>query len=351
MMIKCPYCLQYDEILFRKLQNCPRCGANLLNRITEHNSGLNETQVDDAVFVHQVESKYDEATISRHMDPLRINAHDLLDYARLRGEIARYIETIYSKNDTVSIIGFMTGSYALCNNARLLLGEKGVGRFILVRGLSHAGNKEATQIEYHEKLYKLYDSGIKHYIIIDEMISGGQLRSALKSLQELIKLSNMDAIKVSLIGVHEGDILEAERIMNDVVIKPPRKSKWKFEIVDKIALSGNKLFEKDKEGDPFRAVITDVTGDYRIMRDWPGSIDIYCDNLLRGGANGGVCYSASSLDQVMGIIIDWILDQTKCPGSNIWPETILKAECSECRSLLNTARSTYGTYKNLINMK
>lgn len=291
-------------------------------------------EIKQLFFGHKIEESYSLTQIVRSPVKLSvIDAHDLLNYALMRAKVAKIISDIISHDEKSFLIGFLTGSYGLCVNAVLLLNDKISDRYKYVMGLRHHLRLSTSEKEYHDILNSYFYKGYNHIILVDEMISGTQLRTALKSAEKWA-LGKANSIQVTLIGVHEGSQIQADEICKKVIAN---KSSWPFKINTNI-LSVPKLLEKDKSGLYFRAIKLESLGEYKFERAWNGPIQIKCSNA---GASGGVAYSSGSADQVFGFLIRSIVDQNKSPSPYVWPETIVNNTCDTCKELFKLSRKTY----------
>lgn len=343
----CSFCSKFEEEVFRYLKVCPGpgCGADLLERLNIKK--VIPWKQDLESVAHPIESEYADTEVSRadSLQIVEIDAHELLHYARLRAEIAKAIESFFDRYEDSVVIGFLTGSVGLSVTARRLLGERGVGRFRFTQGLAHGPDATAA---YHKLLDEITGTGCYHILILDEMISGGQMRKNLDATRKWVKSNEKNKIEVTAMGIHEGSEESGYKVLKGTVQPPPKnKPDWGFDIHWEL-LAAPKLLEKDKPGAPFRGVIRKVgSGEYAIHRVWKGPVQIKCKNWMLGGERKDISDSAGSLDQIFGYVIEQIIGAETCKDF-LWPERIKRASCDECKSLLNAARFAYGTYRRII---
>src|SRR5690349_8816268 len=69
---------------------------------------------------------------------VRLDAHELLDYARARMDVALMLAADFGEQPATGVVGFLTGSIGLLATARELLEPFHPGRFKFADGLSHA---------------------------------------------------------------------------------------------------------------------------------------------------------------------------------------------------------------------
>lgn len=336
----CSLCSKFEEEVFRQLEVCPGCGADLLARVNIKKDIPRKQDLESVA--HPIEAEYANTKVNRadSVPIVEIDAHELLHYARLRAEIAKTIESFFDRHEDSMVIGFLTGSVGLSVTARRLIGERGVGRFRFTQGLAHG---TAATAAYHKLLDEVTGKGFHHILILDEIISGGQMRTNLYATRGWVKSNDKNKIEVTVLGIHEGSEKSGHKVLRETVQPPPKdKPDWGFDIEWKV-LAAPKLLEKDKPGAPFRGIIRKVgRGEYEIHRVWKGPVLIKCKNWMLGGESKEISDSAGSLDQIFGYVIEQIIGAETCKDF-LWPERIKRASCDECKSLLNAARFAYGT--------
>lgn len=332
----CSLCSKFEEEVFRHLKVCPGCGSDLLARLSIKKKIPWEQDMESVA--HPIDAEYADTEISRadSLQIVEIDAHELLHYARLRAEIAKTIERFFDRYEDAVVIGFLTGSVGLSVTARRLLGEHGVGRFRFTQGLAHSSDATSA---YHKLLDEVTGKGCHHILILDEIINGGQMRTNLEATRRWLKSNEKNKIEVTVLGIHEGTEKKGNEVLNKTVQPPPKgKTDWGFNIEWKV-LAAPKLLEKDKPGAPFRGIIRKVgSGEYEINRVWKGPVHIKCKNWMLGGESREITDSAGSLDQIFGYVIMQIIGAETCKDF-LWPETIKKASCDECKGLLCSART------------
>ena len=309
------------------------------------------------------EKYYTTTPVTAVEGAIRVDAHKLLDYARARMQVAILIASDFRKQPQIGVIGFLTGSIGLLATARELLEPLHPGRFNFVMGLGHAKGGDAAEVELHAVLDNLRRKGIRRIVLVDEVKSGGQIRSDLEASLRWVRARGAADIEISAIGVSGAPPKDKERppTVAEVVaqLEPTQH------IVDPRTVITSSLLEMDTPGLHFRGVKrTAHVGEYDFQRDQPEKgLQIVCPA-------GGPCGDAGvrSLDTAFAGTVNRILglsnpaqaaqplkvseepddeDDEPLPPALTWPDTI-DLSCQTCRSLLAAARSAAAEWPHLV---
>ena len=288
---------------------------------------------------------------AKHLQ-VELDAHDLLDYARARMEVANGLEADFEEEPSTGVIGFLTGSIGILATARELLEPSYRGRFRFVPGLTHFGLKlEDSEQVFHSVLKDLCSCGVHRIVLVDEIKSGTQLKTELRSALRWVHSSGAEDLQISVIGVHgmpTGGKQSPPTACQIVEVIGASSC-----IINPRTIATRTLLEMDREGLRFRGVMrTQYAGGYDFYREQPsGGLLVRCPS---GGAHGGV--GVTSLDTAFGGLVRRILRPSMITAAEpfdagdepsavsiepleSWPDLVFHASCEECRRLLRAARA------------
>lgn len=285
---------------------------------------------------HRHEAKYASTRQTRQKVPITINAHDFLDYAHLRAQVAHFVASVFRKHPDSALVGFLTGSVGPTVNARMFI-EGGLGVAHRVRytsGLAHHDKNQSTEPEFYGILDDLYEMGVRHYIIVDEIVGGGSIRGALNSLRRWLGRRGHHDCIFHVVGVYE----RRRHTKVQAVITELRSAYGGMGLRQIAGYPTNKLLEMDKQGIKFRALKRGKSpGEYEFERERAERMAIKCPT---GGVNQGMC-SASSVDQLFGGMISMTIGEMPTLNKYVWPRSIRLHQCDECKRLFEKARKAY----------
>ena len=267
---------------------------------------------------------------------VEVDAHVFLHYCRLRGEVAQAIRSEIQQHPALAVIGFLTGSVGLLASARPYIERANGARLAYSRGLSHTApglKKAVTECEFFRVLNEVVHAGIQNIVLVDEIVSGGQMRSGLKSLATWQKSQPSTALGVSVIGCHDNGITSGGQ---KLIVDLRDASKWSgITLCGASIFHATRLLEKDNAGLAFRSTKKgDVPGTYDFERELPAGFASVCP--CSGGFS--MIVSASSLDQSFGNHVAAVLGQSRgCLYKHI-TQQVQNSGCETCRLLLAAAR-------------
>ena len=267
---------------------------------------------------------------------LTINAHTILKYAHLRAQVARFVASVFDEHPDSALVGFLTGSVGPTVNARVFIQDR-LGLAHRVRyspGLAHGSSTKSTEPEFHTILDDLWLRGIHHFVFVDEVVSGAQMRTALKSVRRWLRHHGHQGCHLHVVGAYEGCAQQRAQAGLQQLC-----DEFKDLPVQRVAaFSAQVLLEKDKNGIIFRAIKRgNAPGEYEFRRTRTGGVLIKCPC-------GGVCQgvgTASSADQLFGGVIAMTIGEMEAFHAHTWPLTIREASCPTCKRLLREARTVY----------
>ncbi|MBX3233534.1 MAG: hypothetical protein KIT84_11060 [Labilithrix sp.] len=329
-----------DPKVAQNLQICPKCDRDLLEVRPTPPPAVRRVESFDA---HPIEADYSAAPVEKTDEPIEHDAHDVLNYAIALVKVVRSVERFTEPTrERSAVLGFMTGSEGLDWVLRRRLGHLFEKRIVHGRGLSHKTGNHNPDAELRGILDAFKAQSVERLAVIDEVVSGGQLRTALLRILKWHKSVGAPSFALHLVGVTEkapGNAAEARAWFGEKVLRGdenslPSSLALTFDIV-----RAARLLAMDKEGQPLKDAAQAKDGTYEVRRIWPGGYRIRCPNRLsvQGGASLEVMYSAASLDQLFGTVIYAVLG-FGFVRKETWPETINSAGCMECSALLAEAR-------------
>jgi len=282
------------------------------------------------------EGKYSQTQKQVTDRAMQIDTHAFLEYCRLRGQVAQAIRCEIKTEPALAVIGFLTGSVGLLSSARPYIESVPGARLAYVRGLSHTGvgeKKDVTESEFFLVLEESVKSGIRRIVLVDEIVSGGQMRSALKSTARWQKAHPDSALTVSVIGCYDDGIKPSG---SELVEELRSCARWgDLTLGTTHTFCAPLLLEKDGEGLAFRSVKRGPEpGCYDFERERPASLSIVCP----GSGEPIVTPSASSVDQVFGNHVAAVLGQIQGTLYSHVTQRITSGRCETCQSLLTIAR-------------
>jgi len=281
------------------------------------------------------EKKYGSSEREVLEDQVSLDSHELLDYARMRAEVAVFIRELIQVHTNFGLIGFLTGSVGPLVTARLLLEPTIAGKIRYVNGLSQPQfgvAKTEAERDYHENLDDLYQHfGVRHFVLVDEIKSGGQMNANLISTKLWLDRREIQDATFSVLGVRGGAPQPEDKTAETIV-----RRYQSIPIHSTKTFRAKRLLEMDEEGLRFKAVKRgDALGEYDFVRlvATKGLI-VRC---AAGGPVGGG--GVPSLDAGFNGLMADILEKRR--PECVWPETILTGGCDECRKLLAAARKVF----------
>lgn len=330
--LSCPYCEGFNREVFRELGVCPRCGTDLLARAEARRHSV--LRRDEAFIAHPTELDYATTPVDRRHAPVEHDAKDLLDYAAGLLEVTR-VTVAAASEASAMVVGFLTGSADLAWLVRRRYPVAFEGRVHFVPGLRTADGES----KLNEILDRAWELGRTTIVVIDEVVSGGQMRTNLSTIDRWAATRGIsDKLRVKLVGMRsvEGP---SDDEMRARILRQGRRSRLTLREVEVELTTVRRLLAKDTQGRPLKGVWGGGSGKYKADRIWPGGYRVRCRNRLtrEGCAELDVVWSAASLDQVFGDLI-WKMCGFVKDCSHTWPGSILGHGCTDCREGLARVR-------------
>lgn len=329
---------EFLRALSREFPHCPTCGRSLEDEIKSRESG-GDTERDQDTRTHRSEQTYAQTSVMIPVDrrTITVDAHELLEYAAVLAALSQRVEAELAASSETAVVGFMAGSYGILFLTKLRRGKD--DRIYWADGLRHPTLTEAEP-RFHSILGRIGSTGVSRIVIVDEMVRGTQLRTALYSIGRWQRATGRN-VSVHVIAAFEGrSEATGKQLMR--TLQPPRSKTKAFPTqLSGDVVAANRLFAKDRNGNIWRGLTWDAhEAKYRAVRENPGPIYIACPNMLLGGATGAVA-SVGSHDQTFASMIRRIVGDL--PDFNgVWPATIQSHDCKECKRLLRLARADCG---------
>ncbi|MCO6435480.1 MAG: hypothetical protein J5J06_00140 [Phycisphaerae bacterium] len=302
--------------------------------MNSHNVQRIKSSVEDLV-----DGEFKAAPLEILAAPLVLNAHELLDYARMIAEIANYVRG-RMQSTNAGLVGFPTGSVALGLECSIAIDIGPKVRFI--RDLKHSPKGESKK-DREPQLFNLLDElravGVDEYLILDEVVSGSSFAGTVDSVATWAGRNDLKNLHVTLLGASQLGTDECERVLK----KRTRRRKADLQLKIR-AFTCNTLLAFDELGEATAGIARhkDSTG-YGwsrisgLLNSGESALRIECPN----GGPTVPWPSSSDLASSFASVIKHILDGGSKEFSNAWPETIKKdTGCSECKALLDAARRT-----------
>jgi len=293
---------------------------------------------------HPYELEYSLTPAELVDDPLVHKSWDFLDYARGLIEIAATIrEWIGPKYEDCFGLGFLRGSADLAWVLRRLYPVETTDRFNLTAGLSDGGTGQGKK-ELAAALRNALASGMTRLYVIDEAVSGTQLRTDVKAIEDWCQeMGLLVRLPVLVVGLRSRVRSKDEREIRRMVRTAFRRNRKPTTAVDVRLPIVDTLLALDDNGRYLKGVGKKRAGQvrfYTAARFFPGRYRVLCPNLLTAGgcASLDVRDSAGSLDQIFGNAI-WEAYGLTSAGSHRWPESIMRFGCPECRQRLKALRA------------
>jgi len=338
IIIDCPYCVSASAELAAMERVCPKCGGELgRNRLTASSAWERE----DAFDANPVEARYGEVAVTHIDRSVDHDAHEVLAYADgLLDVVSIALDLVLGDPGSAAVLGFMTGSDDLDWLLRRVAGHLLEGRLVHVRGLSHGTADADPKRELRSQLNVWAEMGVKRIVLIDEVLSGTQMWTALCDIRDWFRCQNRSRpLMLNLLGVAEArrvDDDDGNAWMRKQVFKAPPNLPAEL-YAETHLVRVPKLLALDKPGQPLKSFVRGTDGNYQPKRISPVAYTIRCPNRLLGGATSHVGLPGESLDRVFGNAI-FAICGFGYTTPHRWPDTILKADCEDCRARLLTAR-------------
>ncbi len=284
---------------------------------------------------HPFELEYAHASVTREDAPIEHSAADVLEYTVGLLEVTR-LTCMFASAQTNLVLGFLTGSADLAWVFQRRYGHLFERRVRFVSGLRTTGARQSL----HETLSEAVADGVTSIVVIDEVVSGAQMRTNIFAVDEWATRSGCaDTLHVTLVGMRPEDGPESDDEMSRKIVAPSRKRRLALRHVRVEFVQVPKLLAKDTEGRPLKSVWGGAGVRYGANRVWPGGYRVRCPNRLtcEGCSSLNVIWSAASLDQVFANVVFQIAGFQPC-HSGVWPGDIESRGCRRCRALLLRAR-------------
>ena len=332
--LACPYCDKYDRKTFLKLKVCPKCGSDLAARVSERERAP-AFRRDEAFVAHRSEVEYAHTAVVQRDEPVEHDASQLLDYAIGLLDLTR-LALEASADAAALVLGFLTGSASLSWLLRRRYGRRLESRVRFAPGLRTP--RATTDLE--AILDSAYASGRSHVVVIDEVVSGSQMRTNLAAIDAwAVSRGYDDHLKVDLLGVREAGSELSDDEVRIRILRDSKKHKFSLKGVSASFVTVPKLLAMDSEGRPLKGVWGGGGVPYAADRIWPGGYRVRCRNRIafEGCADLDVAWSDASLDQVFGELV-WRICGFSPENERVWPGTVLRRGCADCRERLIRAR-------------
>jgi len=247
-----------------------------LHRSTDYTAHPLEEEAVDGVFV----VAGDQALVH--------DAWELLDY--VEGQLLAMREVVRCASSSgwarVGLLGFMTGSWDLMWLMRELIGHNLPKRAKLTRGLAHKQDKSdmTADREFFGHLDAYQSLGVSDLILIDEVVSGSQVRTALARLAVWAAEAKGEKLTVHVLGLTEADQEERRELQKSIL----KGHEW----ADLHLIPVPALLAKDKAGGMIKP-IRNVGTRYVPYRSWPGVHEVWCRNSLTSCSYRAACTAHS----------------------------------------------------------
>ena len=345
--IVCAYCDEFQEEVFRKLETCPKCSRDLLARI-RHRKAMTMARP-QGLMSHPVERDYSGTPVTYENEPLEHTPDELIRYVMGLAEAASKALGFIAQNPKASfLVGFQTGSDPLIFLLRRHAGERLEGRILQVRGQSHSAKGKDPKAELFCCLDEFGRKGLERLVVIDELVSGTQFRTAYLRIIEWYRIrkeKNPDSrpLVVHLIGLQGAEPPKGKKELatfeGDVFKKRPKTLPGGLTF-ESSTIRIPELLAKDGPGRFLKSTwLRRSDGEYITARRFPAYYDVRCRNeLSAGGCVSLTIYGSSgSFDQSLGVVAYSILGLGYVDRKR-WPESIRDRGCDECNALLAEAR-------------
>jgi hypothetical protein len=232
----------------------------------------------------------------------------------------------------VAVHGFLTGSIDLLWLLREHIGHKLPKRIRLTRGFSHKVSKKdkGPQQEFYSALNEYKTCGVSRIVLIDEVVSGGQVCAALKSFAKWREANKAEHWRVLVLGLTEEARPEVRaRLTNEI----RQDRNWaEVQLVHVPELLG-----KDENGIPIKPVMSIETR-YVPYRYWGGGYQVRCKNTLTDCS-----YRLAAADHTRSAYASTV--RAICKGNSMrpavcWPDKC----CAECTEVISWIRAAVAKF-------
>jgi hypothetical protein len=204
-----------------------------------------------------------------------------------------------------------------------------------------AAKARLQDVELSERLDSWLAGGLRQLVVVDEFVSGSQLRTAFLRISSWHERKAPFALNVLLIGVREAlEPADANyEFREKVYLTNPTSTAAGLNFSHKL-IEVPKLYAMDNQGRAFKSVRKNREGEYEPNRVWTGGYKTTCPKRLTigGGAEASVLWTAGSLDSIFAELV-YAVCGFGFTQPNQWPETIQNYKCEVCRARLSEARN------------
>lgn len=339
----CIYCQDIEPEVGDVLKRCPQCKRDLI----EPEETPEDVSV-DGLHAHPTEAQYARAALQdvQADEPLVLDAHEVIDYAHSLVAVAQYyLDVVEVSPAKTALLGFMTGSSDLLTITRRLLGDLLMDRIAFVPGLKHKSHKADTgpKDSFERQLNDWIADGVETIVIVDELVSGGQLRQMLRALADWSGPRIESAqVEVHVVGLCTSSEASAPESLFEEKVLRGNKDVKRVRCSLKHKAIGSPLLAKDTTGKPIKDTWNEGVADYVPWRELRWNLRVECP---RPGSHAfgkapsrpviDVCPTGSAGSVFGALIMDLAGLQ---PGH--WASIVKQDGCPECRGALLQLRGS-----------
>ena len=331
--IVCESCKTLPPEVCEASGTCERCGADLLAR-AEAKRAM-QFHRSKAYTAHPLEDEFMSSLFIAGESALLHDAWNLLDY--VEGQLSAIQKIIAAASETnwetIGIVGFMTGSIDLIWLLRELIGHKLPQRVWLTGGLAHKINKSdpTPDNDFFAILDQYRDLGVTRLFIVDEVVGGTQVRTALSRVGTWSEETAANTMDVHVLGLTEVPP-DKHAELRKVILKG-------YDWATLSLIPVPELLAKDGKGTPIKPAIK-IGTKYIPYRYWPGSYEVRCANTLTSCSFRQVI--ATHTGSAYASTVRAICTKQSTLPPVCWPEK----HCADCGERLERVRRVAATLPN-----